>query len=217
MNTKKLFFLTTMMVVFYGLQAQDMFLGGGFTVFTSNDTYSSYLDSDFDSRTSTFGISPYIGKQFNDQWSGGIMLDLSQTTAKGKDIVYIDFQSDTVDVKVAMTGIGVGIFGRYIIIPDKTFSIFIQPGAGYNTSSTKVYLDGTKQDVTTTTNILYAGIGLGAQYTLNDQWRAIIQVGGVNFNSTTLKIEGAETTMSFSSFVLGMELSDISFGIEYTF
>lgn len=115
-----------------------------------------------------------------------------------------DISKDS-SVKNSMTGIGV--FGRYYFTPANKFSLFANLGFDYNTSKMN-----TDSDVKV--NDMSIGITPGINYFVSDHFSIEAGFGRLGYSSSKSNDSNDKGNTSFG---LDLDLSTISFGLNYKF
>ncbi|MFT5166169.1 MAG: opacity protein-like surface antigen [Saprospiraceae bacterium] len=230
MKLIKLVLILVMVSLFQIMNAQDessanpIVIGGSLNFLTQNNTYpfssltinsgigGIYSNSTNQTKNFTFSISPYIGKELNQNWLLGIELDYRIGNYKAED-TFVFGQLNTVDFERKSNQIGIGIIIRYILNPEDQFNFYLQPYVEYN-----ILNEEESQDSNVTqeekANYIELGIGGGILYNINDTWRATIRIGGLNYVNGSWEIVDTDTGNDFSSFGTNLNFSSIRFGIE---
>lgn len=182
-------------------QASDLFVSG--TVFYTGEKRPN------DSRVNSFTFSPRLGYFLNEKIAIGIDLNLNSTKTE------LDLSSD-----VNKT-FGLGGFGRYYFSEGK-FSLFGQLGVNYQSEKTEstqgVITPPATEVVYTVTSSKVNGIGLGlsagANYFISNYFALETFIGVLNYSSLKADVPGAKARNNFN---LGIDLSNIGFGLLYKF
>lgn len=173
---KKLVLSTLFFAVFaVASQAQSgsLFLMGNLEVSTSK--YES------GSKETNFGFNPYVGYQFNDNWTAGILLDMGFSRYKTSLSNEVFKESYT----------GGGIFGRYSIPLSDRFSFFGQGEVAF----------GSENEDESKSTYSWVDIYPGVQMHIQNGWALNFSFGGIHFNSW--KDEGASNARTSLGLSLG--------------
>lgn len=204
--------------------SNSFILGGSVNYFTQNNTFpfsiisinsgigGLFSNSTNDTKNTTFSISPYFGREINPYLILGIQLDYRIGKFKAED-TFVFGQTAPVDFERNSNQIGIGVFTRHTLNPDKQFNLFIQPFIEYNLLN-----EEERQDLHVTqeekASYIELGIDAGVLYTITDSMRATLRVGGLNYLNGKWEIIDTDTENNFSSFRANINLSTIFFGFE---
>lgn len=172
-------------------------------------------------QSTTFGISPYVGKQINERWILGLSMAYSYSKVNGENRIFQTIPEPgspvtTVTSEYRRQGndLGFGVFARYLINPVNQLKIYLAPNLSYNNSSTDYYDDGIL-DQEDRINYLFAGLGLGAMYDLNDRFRVLISTSGLSYVNGSVDYMGnTNESRDFSGVNVNLRTSSVSFGFE---
>lgn len=161
-----------------------------------------------DATSSTVQISPYIAKVMNPNWLLGGLISISSQTLKRDNI-------NGADLKNSFTGLGLGVFGRYVFNPTTPFQLYLQPSAAFSVLSGKsrVNNDVLEEDNFSSLSFL---VGAGALYEITPRWRATLSVGGIGYQIDDLNPENAGDKPTHT-FTTELNLSSIQLGVEMKF
>ena len=187
-----------------GFSKGSFYLTGGIG-FTSTD--------DQGTSASSFKFAPAASYFVSNNFAIGAKLGINSTksTEYGVDVPqlgYLDFGGDALEVKENTTSFGV--FGRYYFTPSSKFSVFGNAGLDY--SSTKWTVDGSTAD--DKFNTIEFAVSPGVNYFLSNHFSMEAQFGKLGYSSAKWSTDGAKAT---STFGLDLDLSTISFGLNYKF
>jgi len=218
----KLTLILILILLSQTMNAQDkpstnsIIIGGALNFLNQNNAYplssltinsgigGVYSNSTNQTKNLAFSISPYIGKELNQNWLLGFQLDYRIGNYKAEDIAVFG-QPNTVDFERKSNQIGLGIFSRYIINPEYQFNFYLQPFIEYNILNEKE-----SQDANITqkerANYLEVGIVGGVLYAISDTWNATFRISG-----------DTAITNNFSSYGVNFNASSIRLGIEMKF
>jgi len=195
-------------VAVFGLtsvNAQDENTTGGFA---EGDVYATgtvgYTNAKIaDIKTSNFTFAPAAGYFINEN------IALEATLLFGSGEATADFDGDSVSVD--NTNFGGGIGATYFFTPAGQFSFNI--GAGFSYVSSKAEFD-VEDSEELTTNTFGVVVAPGINYFVSDCIALRASVGALSYTSSKLDVDGAE---SLNTFNIGLNLSDVNFGITYKF
>lgn len=108
---KKVLFVLVMMVSALAAQAQEMYLGGGISLWRNDDT-----------ERTKFSISPDFGYNFNSRWAVGAELVFSHESGE-KDY--------------SCNAFALAPYARYSFYENKIVRLFLDMGLGFSTSKVK--------------------------------------------------------------------------------
>jgi hypothetical protein len=143
---KNLIILFFSLSLFCSLNAQDEnedknILGGSFSFGISKNSSPINpflfnnplaLGSNGDERSTIVSFSPYYGYQINPHWLIGIRGGISfQSDKQNTTFVTSTGLIISDEFTVSRTNFEFGAFARYLFLPEKKFSMFIQPGLAY--------------------------------------------------------------------------------------
>lgn len=175
----------------------DTFTGG---YEKGNWTVSGSLNynttSQGDAKESGFGIMPEVGYFFNNNWQAGLNLGYMSMTAD-------DFSGNEIEDENTFM---VGAFVRYYCMPEKRFSPFASLGVNYMSTDNGI------SDVTV--NGFGVGVGVGADFFLNDDWALTTSIGAISYSSVKSDVDGAEASNSFG---LDLDMKNVWFGVRRRF
>ncbi|HEX8574798.1 MAG TPA: outer membrane beta-barrel protein [Flavobacterium sp.] len=177
-----------------GFANGDAFISGGFS-------FGSTKNGDF--KESSFQIAPSVG------------FFVTPNIALGGRVGYAsESENDLVGASLVETTVstfGVGVFGRYYTTPASKFSIFGELGFVYETAKVGDDSPGSEDSKANGFGIELAP---GVSYFLSKNFALEAKWGVLGYSSAKADVEGAEATNNFS---IGLNLSDISFGLVYKF
>lgn len=223
---KKFTLLILFILIFQGLNAQEeeitnkYVLGGTINFSTQNNAYpfstfsvnsgigGIFSSSSNDIKNANFAISPYIGKEINSHWVGGIQIDLRRAIFKFRNA-----QSSSGEFERKSSQIGFGIFARYMFNPENKFVFFLQPSLEYNALKEEEYFQS-ELDQESKSKFIEARINLGVVYNINEKFRLILRAGGLFFVDGKWEEIDTDNEIEFSSFSANLNLSNIFFGFE---
>ncbi|MBM6500593.1 outer membrane protein [Flavobacterium macrobrachii] len=109
-----------------------------------------------------------------------------------------------------------GAFGRYYVTPSSKFSLFAQLGVDItsNNSEFEVELDGTVNAVDTESKGFNIGFAPGFHYFVSDKFALETSIGVLGYSSDDNGGNGVDKTNTFD---LGLDFSNVMFGLTYKF
>ena len=110
---KKLFLMLVVLLATLSVSAQDMYLGGGISLWRNDDTH-----------TTSFSLTPEFGVNLSSQWAVGGELGFA----------HAKYSKD--DVSVKSTGFAIAPYARCSFYENKVVRLFLDMGVGF--SSVKV-------------------------------------------------------------------------------
>ncbi len=173
-----------------GFSKGDVFVTGGFSLTSSNDKNT-------DAKTSGFAIVPQVNYFVSENISLGARLgyQTTKTSVAGTDV-----NDDSV--------VSFGLAGRYYVTPASQFSVFAELGVDYSTYSDNLTGSTYKE------NGLNVAFAPGLNYFISDKFSIETKVAVLGFGSSKSNISGDKGS---SAFALGLDLSAVSFGVNYKF
>ena len=163
-----------------------------------------------DRKTNTFNVSPKAGYFLTSNIALGANLVYNSTN---NDIFFNEFGL----TKEKIRGFEAGVFGRYYFTPADKFSIFAQFRAAFSTAHYEV--ESTEHKV----NGFNVQLAPAISYFITSRLALEAIFGIVSYNTVNPKenndgdfYNGAEST-STDTFEIGLNLSDINFGVVYKF
>ena len=176
-----------------GFSKGSIYVSGGFG-------FNSTNDKDTELKSSSYKFSPSAAYFVTSNLAVGAKLNFG---GGSKDVQVND--TTTATTKNSTTGFGV--FGRYYFTPASKFSVYANLGVDYN--STKPNTDDDFKE-----NELGIAITPGINYFLSNHFSMEASYGRLGYTSTKSNVSGAKGTTSFG---LDLDLSTISFGLNYKF
>lgn len=203
--------LTAAAVFAFGFaNAQDATSSEGFgkgSMFLSGTVaFGSEEMSSLDAKETSFAVAPKFGYFVSENIAVGVGLGFENSKIKANDS----------DDKVENKTTSFGAFGRYYIKTSK-FAPFAELNVNYATTSTEYakflgevtgFGDGT--DI----NTISANIAPGFNYFFSDNFAVETSFGILGYSSRKADVDGAEADSKFN---VGLNLSNINFGLIYKF
>lgn len=223
-----IFLLTLSLILLPSLRAQDetprpLVIGGGFSFTHQTNAFPSarfyYIPGPIfisntgeDSKSTSFAISPYIGKTLSPHVLAGIQLGLSTFRYSDDDAPVFPLP-DPVALLRKSSIVDIGLFARYTFNPGQTFGLFVQPSAAYAFQHDEEHYDGiSQQEVKIRVAEFSAGAGL--LYQLTDHTRLTVRTGGISFATGHQTTDNNVTRHLFSVWNANFNLSSLYFGLE---
>lgn len=196
---KKLLFAAVAVFAFGAANAQDAPSEGGFAkgdVFVSGGvSFGSSKTGDF--KSSEFNFSPAVGYFVSENIAIGARLNVGSA----KD----EFGNN----EDKMSSFGAEVLGRYYWTPASKFSLFAELAAGFGSLK-----DEPQGGPNTESSFFGVNAGVGVNYFLSSNWSIEAGWAGLGYNTNDNGGNGAESTDSFG---LAVDLSAITFGLNYKF
>ena len=130
----------------------------------------------------------------------------------------IGYETQKIDAGASATNTqtSFGAFGRYYVTPSSKFSLFAQLGVDItsNNSEFEVEFDGTVNAVDTESKGFNIGFAPGFHYFVSDKFALETSIGVLGYSSDDNGGNGAEKTNTFD---LGLDFSNVMFGLTYKF
>lgn len=203
---KKLLLLTAVAVMgLTNVNAQDENTTGGFA---KGDVYATgsvgYTNSKVgEVKASSFTFSPAAGYFINEN----IALEATLIVGFGESTIDVDGDSFSVDINTFGGGLG----ATYFFTPANQFSFTTGVGVTYVNTKTEFAIEDSAELSTDTFAFVIAP---GVNYFVSDCIALRASIGALGYSSTKLDVEGAEAINTFN---IGVNLSDVNFGITYKF
>lgn len=162
------------------------------SIFVQGTIGGSFTKYENDTKRNSFDIRPYVGYQFNENWTAGIFGGYENITYKptsGNDQKYTNFSA--------------GVFGRYQLPISDKFSFFGQADLGFGQE---------KDNDSYKANKFGINVYPGFQYALGKGWGLNFVLSGIHYDST--KEDGADKAESDFGIYLGQ---GYGFGISKNF
>ena len=147
---------------------------------------------------------PRVGFFVSDNIAIGGMLGYNGTTSDE----FVDVLDAEAEVKTNM--LTIGAFGRWYATPANQFSFFAELGLNYNTQNMEV--EGIDEDIKA--NGFEVALTPGVNYFISPNFALEASIGVLSYETSKPDFDGAEST---DSFAIGVNLSQINFGIVYKF
>jgi len=177
---KKLFF-SVLFLTGFGIASQAQ----SGSIFVQGSLGADFGKSASETKSSDFSFRPYVGYQFNDNWTAGILLG---------------FQSDSYKplngTKQTSTGFEAGAFARYSVPLSERFSFFGQGEVAFGQ-------DKDQNDVKA--NSVAVRVMPGIQMAIQNGWALNFTLGGISYGS--YKYDGADNASTSFDLNLGEALN----------
>lgn len=172
--------------------SSEGFSNGDFFI-TGSANFSSTKMGDV--KADGYNVSPSVGYFVTDN----IALGAGVTFGKSK----MTIEDESVDVQ----SVGGNVGASYFFTPADKFSLFAGLGLGYNTSKVG-------NGETINLNTFSVAVAPGFNYFLNDHFAVQASLGVLGYTSSKFDVDGAKST---NTFALGLNGTDLNFGITYKF
>ena len=166
-------------------------------------------------RNTSFGASPYLGRQLNDRALVGLRLEYQGRYYKAEDVV-LSTIIDTIDFTRVNHQGGLGLFMRWTFNPQNKVQVFIEPSLGYTAQVAELANDGVpfSREITQFGSL---NASLGASYLLSQRWRLLIRSGSASLLVGQWHLDNSTERNNFTLFNTNLSLSSIRFGAELLF
>lgn len=181
-------------------------------LFSENSNIPIFISPDDESKYTSLSVAPYIGRQLNENWSLGIQVQYGLRDRSS--LRSFPGQPALVLYETEVQVLSAGLFSRYTFFNRSDFNIFCQPFFDYRYISTQNFRDGLL-DGELKTNMIEAGVDLGATYQFSPSFRALIRVGGLSYSSGNTAQVDTDFQEDFNSFNARFSLRNIGLGVEY--
>lgn len=174
-----------------------------------------YSNSTEDSKNVTFSFTSYLGKQILSSIEAGILIEY-QINQFNTYQSYLFGIPTPVDIKRTAQHRGIGLFSRFLLSPNKIFSLFLQP----QISMYQLFEEQFQNENSVSkekANYLFSALGIGMLYRLSDKMRLTMKLGGIQFSSGKWEIANTDTYKKFSALSTNLNLSSALLGIEILF
>ncbi|MDI9257432.1 MULTISPECIES: outer membrane beta-barrel protein [Flavobacterium] len=175
-----------------GFAKGDLYLSGSFN-------FSSEKTGDF--KTDSFTIAPGLGYFISDN----LAIEGSLAYLSGKENVDLFGDGDLYELKTSGFGISAGV--KYFWTPASKFSLSVGGNVSY--ASIKSEVSGLGDS---TSKIIGVNVPVGLHYFVSNSFALTTSWGGLGYSSNDNGGNGAEKTNGFN---LGLDMSDVSFGLIY--
>ena len=173
-----------------GFSKGDVFATGSLSLGSSNNK-----DTDF--KSNGFQIAPQVNYFVSENISIGARIGYQTSKGKSVGVTVVD-----------NTTFSFGLAGRYYVTPASQFSVFAELGADYGSTKNNLTTVGNK------INGFNVAFAPGLNYFVSNKFSIEAKLAVLDFNSSKSNATGAKGT---SSFGLGLDLSAVSFGVNYKF
>jgi len=173
-----------------GFAKGDIFITGAFNFNSTNNKNTEV-------KTNGFEIAPQVN------------FFLTENITLGAMISYTSFKAeDAIDDIADESTIAFGLAGRYYFTPASQFSAFAEVGAEYRSMTDNL------SDPEFKVNGFAAALAPGINYHLSNHWSVEAKWGVLGFSSDKADVDGAENVTSFA---FGLDLRDLTIGLNYKF
>ena len=184
--------------------------GGDLGGWTKGDVFMSGSvgyrgESTGDAKFNEFEVMPRVGFFVSDNIAIGGMIGYQGTT---NETIIDVITEETAEVKDNM--LTIGAFGRWYATPANQFSFFAELGLNYNTMNSET--EGIDEEIKA--NGFEFALTPGVNYFISPNFALEASIGVLSYETSKPDFEGAESTDTFS---LGVNLSQINFGLVYKF
>jgi hypothetical protein len=198
MKTIRLIISVFLTFIFFNLNAQ-VFIGGNIGFNTSGGSIDNNGISTDKPTTTSFNLSPIVGKFLSENFAVGAALNFGFTSTKTPG------SPETTNTSSA---VGITPFLRYYAVRMDKFSIFGQGNIGFSYSSSKSKSDGVTTDGPKTTN-LFLNIVPGLSYDVSSKLALETTINILNFGFSDNIVKNGGNKNTTTSFGLGAGLTNI--------
>lgn len=161
-----------------------------------------------DVKSNEFGFSPKVGFFVSDNFAIGATLGYTSQTNERPAINPTTLEP--VDAEDKTTAFSAGVFGRYYVTPVNQFSFFAELSASFVAAKNEIAF----VDEDAKFDGLNFEFAPGISYFVSDCLTLEASYGIIGYNTYKADTEGAEATNTFN---VGLDFSNINFGIAYKF
>ncbi|OUR99010.1 hypothetical protein A9Q86_13145 [Flavobacteriales bacterium 33_180_T64] len=175
------------------------------------NTTGGFAEGDvFATGSISFGSETFADEKLNQfTFNPSVGYFVSENIAVGVSLGYMSSKSeDGVSDDIKVSALTAGAFGQYYFTPGEQFSFLVQLTAAYTSGKTEV------GDAEAKNNGFIAGFAPGISYFVSDCLALQANIGVLSYQTTKPDFDGAESTDNFN---IGLNLTDINFGITYKF
>ncbi len=169
-----------------------------------------------DSKYTSVAINPYFGKEVNEKLILGVELGYRHSISNSQSYRYSPQFTDTLKNRLLANNYSLGLFARYSFNTISPFSIYIIPHLNGAIHNEKGY-SNSQLNNEYASYFFVVGAGFGITYDINKKFRAIMRSGGIQYVYGQIKDKETGEKQNYSSFGTNINLSSISFGLEYLF
>ena len=201
---KRILLSAVAIMVFGAMSAQEAATSGfspGNAFITGSVGYQSQKTGDI--KTDAFTITPMVGYFITGNIAVGGQVAYTSSTD------FIDTGLSSYELEI--NAFGIGAFGRYYTTPANAFSLFGQLSVAYQTAKSEASGGAVAE-------IKADGFGIdlspGISYFVSDHFALEATIGSIGYSTANPDVEGMPSTNTFN---IGLNLSDVSFGVLYKF
>lgn len=201
-------------IVTFGLAAaqKNTLLVGG------NISYNSTTDKNYsnlgDVKSDNFDFTPTIGYQFSDHFTAGVKLGVGSTKQDYVQTIYDSWGAYQVTSNVKTNSFTYGVFGRYTLPLNETFSVFGDLDVLLNDTKSTLSSNAPYDFFSSVTKSTGFGVGFTPNLFINfkNSFGLNFNVGGISYHSEKVKDTDFKTNTFGFAFGKG-----ISVGISKNF
>lgn len=209
---------------------QNKFVLGGSVNFSTQNNYIYPLGLNFipvggvhsgsseDYKQTRFSLSPYIGKELNQNNLVGVSFHVVVEKSEATDVGII-FEPAPVPLDRTTDNLqfGIELFSRHQVLDFGSIGFYLQPYLGYNIANTKDKYDVSSYDREIKTTYFNIGSRLGLLYNATDKLRFTLSSSGLSYINGKWEEVNSENGNDFNSFQTNLNLSSTYLGIELRF
>lgn len=184
----------------------------GPTSFISTPQGGSTLQTVSQTISNSFTISPYLGKEIKKSLIVGLQFDYGIRNFTQNSLSFSG-QSVSSSFGRNTNQVGVGVFTRHTIRPEKQFALFLQPRLRFNLEQEELLQNQiiNREERSVSGEI---GAGFGLIFNVNQKFRIIMRSAGIRYLRGQRRIIDTDFNEGFNLFDASFNLSTVFFGFE---
>lgn len=184
---KKMFLILAVMMVSLAAQAQEIYVGGGVSLWRNND-----IDE------TSFTITPEVGYELNEKWAIGLAVGFAHK-AYDNDELDLDWDGDD---HLTSNAFAFAPYARFSFFQNKVVRLFLDMGFGFSTAKVKHF---------DSVNGFEIGVKPGLAIKLDRHFSLVSKIGFAGYRDDYC------ANFAGNGFGVALDGEDISLGIEYKF
>lgn len=184
---KKFLLIATLAICSFANAQKGSILVGGNIEYTSTNSDSRFGDT----KENTFGFSPRVGYQFNDNWTVGGEFSVASSKV----------ESGSEENKI--NAFRLGAFLRYSVPLSSTFSVFADLGAGFQNYKNKTYTTMGNNTITSSkakADGMYVGITPALFINMKKGFGLNFSIGGLGYQTLSFDNNGPDVNEFYFNF-----------------